>query len=567
MPVSRWSWHSAATGGSIKITFFTFLGDTLMPDKTPDPEFEREPESLPERDPSSEHAWPPESNDDPRITERPPPEDFGIPHIDLDHSGRFKVPKLKADYCLLEQAHNEFHLGMGLDVPRPIAWLWPERIPIAKLTLIEGESNSGTSFVVTDMAARVTCGSPWPGASGHPGSGQPGDAVPGSDPPDNCPLPTDNCPPQSGHVLFVNGGDNIHDTLTPRMISRGANLYDFTVLAGITTHDPAEMRAGKADTQRRLSLPADLGHIEYQVRKRPDTRLVIVDSLSDFCHTDKQFRETLRGLHEIAERCNVAVVATARPRNGRSARNKLLPSADRRSESVRCVLNVLVDPHDRSQRYLAPARMNFCREPRWLPFRIGDGVVDWGQELEAAPVYQRLNPAAQEKVTLLHEAMDCLNDTLAAGDMPAKTVLKQVMECGYSKGTILRARRELGVRSYRQGWGLSGWWCWSIKPAGEGPAAEEPANGTGENGTGESANGENGNGDEGAVTTKTVMTGPGREKQLSPADEFGGVSFERMFRNLVIESLNQNRAVEAAAMGEALPTSKPSKNGKRNKPR
>ena len=43
---------------------------------------------------------------------------------------------------------------------------------------------------------------------------------------------------------------------------------------------------------------------------------------------------------------------------------------------------VPVDPHDSSQRYLAPARMNFCREPKWLPFRIGEKSVEWGEPLE-----------------------------------------------------------------------------------------------------------------------------------------------------------------------------------------
>lgn len=500
-----------------------------MPDTTPVPDFEPEP---------GDSA---ESESDPRIEERPPPEDFGIPGINLDKYGRFQVPKLKADYCLLEQAHQEFYLGMGLDVPLPIDWIWSDRIPIGKLTLIEGEGGSGTSFVVADLAARVSRGSltreniPL----SQPASSQPTGSQPtGSEPAISA---TTSSPPTFGqqdrHVLFVNGGDNLHDTLTPRLINMQAHLYDVTILSGVDAHDPAEMRAGKADTRRWMSLPADLGHIEYQLRQRPDTRLVVVDSLSDFCHTERQFRETLRGLHEIAERCHVAVVATARPKNWHSARNKLKPSADRRSESVRCVLNVLVDPHDPSQRYLAPARMNFCREPQWLPFRIGDGKVEWGEPLAAAPVYSRLSPAAQEKITLLQEAVVCLYDTLATGDMPAKTALKQVMECGFSKATVVRARRELGVRSYREGWGSRGWWTWSIKPAGEGQAA----------------------GETGAPESGADVSLP------EPTDEFRGPNFERMYQAAVLDTLNQERAAELATMGPSLANGQPESNGKKGK--
>jgi hypothetical protein len=528
-------------------------------DTSPDPEFEPEPESLPPLGPLPLDDLPPGSDWGPRLSDGPPREDYGIPGIELDQSGRFKVPKLKsrgpqADDCLLEQARTEFFMGMDLDVPTPIAWLWPERIPIGKLTLIEGESNSGTTFLMIDMAARVSSGSPWPGTS----VARPADLPPVSAEPANSPVSLSR---PGRHVLFVNGGENTGDTLTPRLINGRANLADLTILSVIDIRDPAEMRKGKAETNRRLSLPADLGHIEYQVRQRPDTRLVVVDSLSDFCQTDKQYRDTLRGLHEMAERCQVAIVATARPKNDRRARSKLTPSADRRSESVRCVLNVLIDPHDRSQRYLAPARMNFCREPQWLPFRIGEGVVEWGQPLETAPAYERHSPAAQEKRTLLHEAMESLDNTLADCDLPAAIAIRQMMSCGFSKGTIIRARRELGARSYRQGYGECGTWYWSVKKEGEEPeAGEDEKNGTGENG-----HGENGDGDEAVGQIRSQGTDRQDEWEPTLAEEFAGVDFERMPRALVLAALNRLQALEAATMGRPSKNGKPGKNGKPSK--
>jgi|SRR5579863_103160 len=133
----------------------------MLDDTRPDSEFEAEQEieSLPDVGPLPPDDFSGINDWDPRITERQPVEDYGIPGIDLDNSGQIKVPKLKprgpkADYCLLEEARGEFFMGMNMDVPTPIAWLWPQRIAIGKLTLIEGESNSGTSFVVTNIAAR-----------------------------------------------------------------------------------------------------------------------------------------------------------------------------------------------------------------------------------------------------------------------------------------------------------------------------------------------------------------------------------------------------------------------------
>jgi hypothetical protein len=257
----------------------------------------------------------------------------------------------------------------------------------------------------------------------------------------------------------------------------------------------------------------------------------------------------------MAERCQVAVVATARPKNDRRARGRLTPSADRRSESVRCVLNVLIDPHDRSQRYLAPARMNFCREPKWLPFRIGEGVIEWGQPLETAPVYEQHSPAAQEKRTLLDEAMESLDNTLAECDLPAAIAIRQVMSCGFSKGTVIRAHRELGARSYRIGYGECGTWYWSVKKEGEGPEAEE------ENGVGE-----HGHDDEALRQLESEGNGQQAEREATLAEEFAGVNFERMPRKLVLAALDRLQALEAAAMGQPSKNGKPGKNGKR-KPR
>jgi len=85
----------------------------MLDDTRPDSEFESLPElgPLPLDDFSGINDW------DPRITERPPVEDYGIPGIDLDNNGQIKVPKVKprgakADYCLLEEARGEFFMGM-----------------------------------------------------------------------------------------------------------------------------------------------------------------------------------------------------------------------------------------------------------------------------------------------------------------------------------------------------------------------------------------------------------------------------------------------------------------------
>jgi hypothetical protein len=45
---------------------------------------------------------------------------------------------------------------------RPLRWLWQDKIPLGKLTLIEGPPAVGKLFVALDIAARMSTAKPWP---------------------------------------------------------------------------------------------------------------------------------------------------------------------------------------------------------------------------------------------------------------------------------------------------------------------------------------------------------------------------------------------------------------------
>jgi hypothetical protein len=47
-------------------------------------------------------------------------------------------------------------------VPKPVEWLWPDRVAIGKHTLIAGEAGLGKSQLGIAMAAAVTTAGPWP---------------------------------------------------------------------------------------------------------------------------------------------------------------------------------------------------------------------------------------------------------------------------------------------------------------------------------------------------------------------------------------------------------------------
>jgi primase-polymerase (primpol)-like protein len=56
-----------------------------------------------------------------------------------------------------DQAHRRARLICLADVaPQPVSWLWPERIPRGKLTLLIGDPGMGKSTLLLDLIARIT---------------------------------------------------------------------------------------------------------------------------------------------------------------------------------------------------------------------------------------------------------------------------------------------------------------------------------------------------------------------------------------------------------------------------
>src|SRR5579872_303518 len=351
-----------------------------------------------------------------------------IPHADVDENGVFRVQQGERE--VYERAFCD-HFSSFDD--QAIRWLWPERIPLGRLTLIDGAGKSGKSFLAADLAARVTRGSPWPGLV--------------------------HGPELAGEVVYAYAEDRRDDTVCPRLKRAGADFERLIVLAGVTTFDPAVIQRGKAQTVRPLSFPADLGQLEYTIRRHRETRLVVIDPLPAFSRDEESYARTLVELDALAERCGVAVVATSRLNSRQSASQQL--GGDRRNNAVRCVFSVVVDPSEAARRFLAPVRMNFCREPPWLAFDVTDEGVVWdasGCALSATLA------GRDEKAAILKEVVHWLQETLREEDLPASAVRRWARQNGHSSSTLDRARRRLGVRAYRQGFGAAGWWFWSLRP-------------------------------------------------------------------------------------------------------
>jgi hypothetical protein len=91
--------------------------------------------------------------------------------------------------------------------------------------------------------------------------------------------------------------------------------------------------------------------------------------------------------------------------------------------------------------------------------RIFTSYVDWEPEPVATTADEAL--AADGKSSLaLAEAEDFLQALLADGEVPSKQVEEEAQEIGITKATLRRAKKELGIKPFKDG--MKGGWRWVL---------------------------------------------------------------------------------------------------------
>jgi hypothetical protein len=298
--------------------------------------------------------------------------------------------------------------------PRPVAWLWPGRLALGKLELLDGDPGVGKSLVTLDLCARLSTGRHWP--DGSPGPGASG-------------------------ALVLNAEDDESDTICPRLSALGADLARVFVLP----------HGG------RLRLPV---HLETLARAVDQTaaRLVVIDPVIAFLEArlhsgnDQSIRQALHPLAELAERFACAVLLIRHLSKGGRGR-----SLYRGYGSVgflgACRSGWLIapDPHTPGRRVLAQVKNNLAAPQPSLAFEVrapapGAVAVDWlgecawaADQLTAGPGL----PAGGE----LPRARAFLEAALQAGPRTTRELWVEALGHGLSRRTLFRAKSDLGIRS------------------------------------------------------------------------------------------------------------------------
>jgi hypothetical protein len=309
-----------------------------------------------------------------------------------------------------------------------VEWLWPGRLALGKLALLDGDPGVGKSLIALDLCARLSNGHPWPDGSPSPGA-----------------WPS----------LVVQAEDNPRDTLRPRLQALGADLARVFYPDG---NDP--LAAGP------LRLPSGAAALDGAIA-RTGARLVVLDPLTacfdpGVCTSyEPSIRAALEPLAGVAEvrRCGFLFVRHLNKRCGaralyRGGGHIALLASCRSAWLVAADPDAPGDPAKPARRVVAQLKNNLAVPQPSLAFEVRTAAG-------APPTLTWLGPCPLTADDLLarrpgrpaaalEEAQGFLAAALADGPLTSDELWARAREQGVSERTLYRAREPLEVSIIRR---------------------------------------------------------------------------------------------------------------------
>jgi putative DNA primase/helicase len=317
-----------------------------------------------------------------------------------------------------------------------VSWLWPGRIPLGKLVVLDGDPGVGKSTLALTFGAVVSTAGRWPDGT-------------------QCRYP--------GDVILLSAEDGLADTIRPRLDAADADVSRVYAVQGVPIDDEGSLRPPTLD---------DIAQLRDLI-KATDARLVIIDVLMAYLpintdsHRDQDVRKVLARLTSLAEATGCTVLLLRHLNKGKGDALYRGGGSIGIVGAARVGLLAATDPDDSDLRVLAPLKNNLAAAPPSLTYRLVPhdlfdvARVQWvGESSHSAGDLLAPRDDEQSAVT---EAQNWLEDYLTQeGRCPSKDAKAEGRKVGHSQSSIDRAARKLNVIIEPRGFPRQTYWSLPI---------------------------------------------------------------------------------------------------------
>jgi len=368
-----------------------------------------------------------------------------------------------AEQCQIVQDNKENSLYDGVEPlwvcladveSKELKWLWPNRIPMGKLSLLVGDPDLGKSLLTIYMTSIVTNGGKWPDISDES---------------------TEN---EKGSVILLTAEDDLEDTVKPRMEAAEADISKVVVMKGVE-----KSKDEKNQTYFNLTGGQNLAALHKLIIQRGDVRLVVLDPITAYLgkidsHKTSDVRGILAPLCDLAFKTGVAIIGISHHN-----KNASLKAIYRTTGSVafvaaaRAVWQVYRDKSDKDRRLLVPCKANLSHDPTSMAFRLISAPANGGKlssvvcAFEPDTFYMSADEAqskespdkrTEKPAPKRDRAVEWLEGKLKDGSVRKTEIADMAKVEKITPSTLKKAKEALRVRSDKVGAGEGQYWLWRL---------------------------------------------------------------------------------------------------------
>lgn len=324
--------------------------------------------------------------------------------------------------------------------PAETKWLWPQKVPLARLIVFSGNPDCGKSVTTCDLIARFTTGRDWPDKSKNIH--------------------------QAAEVLMLLAEDDPNEDTLPRLMAAGADVSKIHFLKMVEIGPTSKRRA------RRLALDTDLELVRKMLKDRPNIKVIVADPITGYfgnCNMNKEqeIRNILEPLRDLCLECEITFMAILHF-NKRSDVDVMhrVSGAVALTGVPRAVWAFGPDPDVKGEYLMTSVKGNKAKNKKGLRYSIvekmtvvgGQPVINWLGDSEKTAEDMVAHKDPHDRA--IDKAVAFLRGFLQNGQAQ---LTSQVMKCaeaqGISYATLERAKKLLGIESKLN----AGNWTWRLR--------------------------------------------------------------------------------------------------------